>query len=183
MVKNMKLEKRLSHAIKSGNQDELELTFEFIYQEYKRLIGFVIASYIDNIEDIKDLTNDTFLEFFAHASSVHSDIKYYLISIAKRKTFDHLKKKNFQSFEMSESMVAEDSDYSSNLRFKCLLSDLKTCLESQEINIILRHLLHGETFKEIAHSFNKNENTIRTIYFRSLKKVKKNLFATEGEKK
>ena len=62
---------------------------------------------------------------------------------------------------------------SDNPTFNELIDMLSDYLTDEEINIIIYHFLYNETFENIAKKLNKNPNTIRTTYFRSLKKVKK----------
>ena len=57
--------------------------------------------------------------------------------------------------------------------FNDLIEMLEEYLTKEEIDIIIYHFLYNLTFDAIGKKLGKPASTIRTIYFRSLKKVKK----------
>ena len=57
--------------------------------------------------------------------------------------------------------------------YSLLVSDLKAILKENEFAIFHSHLIMDETFKEIAMRLGMKENTVKTIYFRTLEKCKK----------
>ena len=74
------LEKQLSTAIKSNDISNIHFVFDLIYSEYVKLVAFTIGKYVNDIDVIKDLTQDVFVCFFENIENVKSSIKYYLIS-------------------------------------------------------------------------------------------------------
>ena len=58
------LEKKLRAAIKSNNINKIEIIFEDIYYEYGKLVGFIISKYVSKKEDIEELVDDVFINFF-----------------------------------------------------------------------------------------------------------------------
>lgn len=42
--------------------------FGEIYDQYVRLVAFVVSKYLSDEEDIKDLTNEVFVRFFERAA-------------------------------------------------------------------------------------------------------------------
>ena len=67
----------------------------------------------------------------------------------------------------------EQRDNNDNYFYSNLISDLKKVLNNLEIAVIIKHIVEGQSLKDIAISLNKNTNTIRTIYNRAIKKYKK----------
>ena len=57
-------EKKLFKAIKSNKREVVDKTFNYIYSKYKPLLVFIAAKYIKESEDIKDIVQETFIDFF-----------------------------------------------------------------------------------------------------------------------
>lgn len=169
-------EKRLLRAIQSKRKDEPEVTFQYLYTKYKPLVRFVVAQYIKNEFDIEDITQETFVNFFNYAESVNSSIKTYLTVSAKNIAFNFLKKNRKLSYvDTDEIHNSNDapSDYLSNDRFDELICDMKRVLSEEDVNIILLHLVDDIKFDDIALRLNQNVKTVKTKYYRALKKYKK----------
>lgn len=171
-------EKRLFRAIHSARKDEPEVTFQYLYKKYKPLVRFVVAQYIINALDIEDITQETFINFFNHVERINSSIKTYLTVSAKNIAFNFLKKnQKFSYVDTDEIPNLNDGfstgDYLLNDRFDELIRDMKRVLSEEDVNIILLHLVDDVKFGEIALKLNQNEKTIKTKYYRALKKYKK----------
>ena len=56
----------MSEMIKNRNikYNKNERCFEKIFKEYKGLLTFIASSYLNNLEDIKDIVQDSFISFF-----------------------------------------------------------------------------------------------------------------------
>ena len=171
-------EKRLIRAIRSTRKEEPEVTFRYIYTKYKPLVNFIVAQYIKNKLDIEDITQETFINFFNHVENIHSSIKSYLTVSAKNIAFNFLKKnKKVIYVDVNEppnlSDVFVTYDQFANDSFVELINDMKRVVSEEDIQIILLHLIDDITFAEIALKLNKNIKTIKTKYYRALKKYKK----------
>ena len=55
---------------------------------------------------------------------------------------------------------------------KDMIDILRRNLEMVEVDIIIDHLVYAYTFEEIGHKLGLSTNTVKTKYFRALKKVK-----------
>lgn len=171
-------EKRLFRAIQSKRKEEPEITFQYLYTKYKPLVRFVVAQYIKNEFDIEDITQETFVKFFNYAERINSSIKTYLTVSAKNIAFNFLKKNQKLSYVDTDEVpnlndVFLPSDYLSNDRFDELICDMKKVLSEEDVNIILLHLVDDIKFQDIALQLNQNIKTVKTKYYRALKKYKK----------
>lgn len=86
----IELEVKLS--ISSGNKRQQEKAFEKVFNKYNALIWKIVFSILDNVEDSKEVTIDTFVNFFNLKEKILDidDFKSYLIAIAKRLAFKKL---------------------------------------------------------------------------------------------
>ena len=171
-------EKRLLRAIQSERKEEPEVTFQYLYTKYKPLIYFVVAQYVRNDSDIEDITQETFINFFNRVESINSSIKTYLTVSAKNIAFNFLKKNQKLCYVNIDEITNSDVEYSTdnyfpNERFDELIRDMKSVLSEEDVNIILLHLINDVKFEDIALQFNQNVKTVKTKYYRALKKYKK----------
>ena len=161
MAKNKKIEKK-------------EMLFEEIYDEYKPLVIFIASTYLEDKSCIDDVIQEVFLELFTHIKDV-KDIKAYLTTITKNKAIALDKEKNKDVHVESMDVFSMDN-INKNKDYSVAIDELNSILSSVEINIIFAHLFGNYTFKEIAENLNMNEMTVKTTYYRALKKCRKEKF-------
>ena len=166
-------EKRLYSAIRSGKRDEPKATFQYLYTKYKPLVCFITARYLKEKADIEDVVQETFVRFFNHAGDVRTSVRSYLTVCAKNLALD-MRKKNGKVVPMDEegfpSEMPEDIDR--NGGFEALIFDMKRVLSEEDIRIILLHLIEDLRFGDIAVKLEQNERTVKTKYYRALKKYR-----------
>ncbi|MCH5180788.1 MAG: sigma-70 family RNA polymerase sigma factor [Erysipelotrichales bacterium] len=173
-------ETRLFRALNSNRIEELDVTFKYFYQKYKPLLIFVAAQYIKNKTDIEDIVQDTFIEFFNNVDKIHSSVKSYLITSCKNKALDFLKKqKNITYFDIENIVYLQDLNNVGEASFYVndnliqIIEDMGKTLSNEEINIVFLHLIYDFKFEEIALKLKQNIMTIKSKYYRALKKYKK----------
>lgn len=167
----MSVEKKLENALLSNNPDKIDLVFEEIYYLYGKLVGFVISKYVFVKEDIEELINDVFISFYNNLNTIEfKSIKYYLVTSAKNKAIDFLRKKK-EEVLLDDDYIFSVSDNKS--LYYQIVDDLKRCLKENEIEIILLHVIYNFSFKEISNIQNKPLTTISTIYSNAIKKYKR----------
>ena len=92
--------------LKSSSKQVMERAFNDIYQEYKLLVYFVSFDILKNQEDAKDITNETFMQFFINKNKIrnYKKIKYYLLTTCKNLSINLLKKNN--KYEQLDNEIA-----------------------------------------------------------------------------
>ena len=166
-------ERRLELAVHSVKPDEPKATFQYLYIKYRPLVSFLAARYLRDRADIDDVVQETFVHFFNHAKDVRTSVKSYLTATAKHLAFD-LNKKNGKVVSMEEDMPSEKAvDSYSNATFEAFIGDMKKILSEEDVQIILLHLVEDLTFGDVAKELGQNERTVKTKYYRALKKYKK----------
>lgn len=162
-------ERALVNVLKSGNINEISLCFENIYNKYKGLVYFVVVKYVKEEEAVKDITQEVFINFFANIRNINTNIKSYLTSTAKNLSLNYLKKfSHYVEFDEQIDTYYESSDY-----FNDVLNVLKKYLNDLEIKILLLHILDDLPFNQLGKDLHMSENSIKTIYYRALKKIRK----------
>lgn len=168
-------ESLLDKALRSGNKKQLNKCFEYLYNQYKNLIAFNIAKYIPEKEIIQDLVNETYLSFFNNADKVNRNIKNYLINTSKNLTINYLNKNKNNLVLNEETLYDVEKNISLNNNIKTLLLDMRQVLSQEEIEIIIYHLFENNSFIDIAAIKKVSSNTIKTKYFRALKKYREHI--------
>ena len=87
-------DKRLYHKIQSSDEEQIHKIFNEIYIKYGKLVFFVISKYVQQYQDIEDLTNDVFLRFFNQIQQMDltNNIKSYLTTSAKNMALNFISK-------------------------------------------------------------------------------------------
>ena len=170
----MNYEKILKKALSLNNSVLIEEVFEEIYKEYYSLVVYIISKYETNKQNIEEILNDVFFNFYkALSSSKINNIKYYLVQCAKNKTIDFLKKKQIK-VEYNDEIILNYCENHKTTYYETV-SRLKKILSEYEINIILLHDIYNYTFKELSKKYNKKESSIKSTYHRVLKKIKEKI--------
>ena len=165
-------DKILIKKLKSNNQEDVDEGFEGIYQKYSKLIYVCIHKYVKSNESVEDLLSDTFLKVYENRYNLKADknFKYYLVTTAKNLAINHIKKKD-NDVDMLDIDVIDENVYEDST-LKDMIDILKRDLNQEEVDIIINHLIYAYTFEEIAYKLDQSINTVKTKYFRALKKVK-----------
>ena len=167
-------EKLLFMALRSNDLNKINYIFEQLYKKYKPYVAFVSANYLKDTNDIDDIIQEVFMEFFENANKVKNSIKTYLSILAKNRSIDLYRKK--QKIIINDSLINFNDILDYDYRHECLkdiIKDLKASLREIEVKIILLHLLEVKTFNEISKIVSMKEKTVKTCYYRALKKIKK----------
>lgn len=154
-------------------QQEPERIMEEIVAQYTPLLCTVAARRVDNTEDIKDIVNETFLEFYVHRERFDPEkgsLKAYLSTIA-----DRLAIKRYRELShMGASSMAEAADERNCIADVELKNDLAAALEQLDpidARIVREKYYGGMSFSEIAAALDLPYETVKKRHQRSLKKL------------
>ncbi len=168
----MNSEKYLIKALKGNNEIDVDSAFSYLYEKYCRLVYICILSMVKDRRDAEELTDDTFIKLFNNRYNLRDsdNIKYYIVTIAKNVALDFLKKKRLDVVLNEEYVFncasVDDVDELSNLKDK-----LSIYLSDLDRDIVIQHIVFGSTFKEIAMYNKLPLSTVKTRYFRAIKKL------------
>lgn len=170
----MRVEDKLKRAIKHHNINRINELFNEIYLDYFKLIYFIISKYVPIKEDIEELVDTVFINFYNKIISTPvENIKYYLVVTAKNVSLNFIKKQKIEYVELNDNFIYEVETSSSNDKYYEIINDMQKVLTDYEIEIILQHVIYDITFKDLSKRYNKPLKTIYTTYSRSIKKYRK----------
>ncbi len=165
----MQINEKIIQAV--GENDEN--AFNILYDEYATKTAIFIGTYVRNIEDAKDITQDLFIDLpklikgkYKYESA--SKFKSWLFQIAKRRALDFVKTR--KCFEEISDEIFYQNDNSKEVHY---IIEIQNVLSHIEYIIFTLHSIEQFTFKEIAILINMSIDKIKKIYVNAVKKLKK----------
>ena len=139
-----------------------------VYEEYKNLMYFIIASYISLPEDCEDVLSEAFIKAINHRADIKdpNSLKTYLATIARNCALDFLKKnREIPASEIIEEMYGEEDQYN------VMLNLLEPLLTNKETIVTYYRAVFSYSWAEIVEETGIPESTARAIYARDRKSV------------
>ena len=161
----MGLSKKTIQLFKDGDKIAIGIVFE----EYKKLLYFIISTYVSNPDDCNDLLSESFIKAIANKDSLKSthEIKSFLSSIAKNEALQFLRK--------SKEIVSDSLDdiYGINDKGNLSLDYLCPLLSDKETIVVYYRAVFSYTWKEIREETGIPESTSKLIYKNAKEKLRK----------
>ena len=159
-----------SKTIQGFIQGEQEAIGE-VYDEYKNLMYFVIASYISLPEDCEDVLSEAFIKAMDHRTDIKdpSNIKSFLASIARNTALDFIKKNKETPTDLIDDM------YGSTDQYNVMLNLLEPLLTNKETIVTYYRAVFSYSWKEIVEETGIPESTARAIYASAKEKLRREL--------
>ena len=148
-------------------QGEEEAT-AIVYQSYRALLYFIIATYVNQKDDCDDVYQNVFMKILEKRSEVKdaSSLHSYLCAMAKNEAIDYAKKRSReQSSEILEDICASNEE--SQLDYF-----LPYDLTKEEKKVIGYRITFGLSWKEVSELMGMPEATAKYRYVQAIKKIK-----------
>lgn len=160
--------------IKRGNQKALDILISRYYPDIYRYVYLKI--YIK--EDAADITQEVFLRFIRQIPFYHHKDKLlnYLYTIAHSCCIDYFRKqKYFEDWENYENEIEDPINIHDATLDQIEIEIVDTLLKKLSLrqqDVIIFHLYQQMTFKEIAKIRNEPEETVKSCFYRAIKKLR-----------
>lgn len=148
----------LVDRIKSREED----AFETLYDEYHKIVHYVIYQIVKDNEITKDLVQETFFTIYNKIEQYDGgNEKYWILQIAKNLAINYYNRtilkeqKVIRNEEIVESVTSKPKQGLG--KYDELLDKY---FEKDEKDLIVYHVVFGYSYKEIAEFFNENPKTI-----------------------
>ena len=149
-----------------------------VYLEYKNLMYFIIASYVNNQNDCDDVLSESFLKAIEHKSELKSpeNLKPFLCTIAKNQAINFQKK---NSAMVSSSII--DEMYGEEDRTNPVLNMIEPILSNKETIVVYLRVIYSYSWDEIEEEVGIPNSTARRLYKNAKEKLRKELSWTLAE--
>jgi RNA polymerase sigma-70 factor, ECF subfamily len=160
----------LVHKAQEGDEE----AFLTMFQEYEKDIYRMAYVYVKNQEDALDVVQETAYRSFKKIGTLRNAayFKTWLIKISITCATDMLRNRKkiiHLHPDYAHPIDSEDND----LPLSLSLHDLIDTLNESEKNIILWKFYHGYTLKEISEIEESPLGTIKSVLYRALAKLRK----------
>lgn len=171
--------KKIKNIVRKAQRGNLEAFLE-LFETYKDQLYRTAFFYTRHKEDALDVIQETAYRAFKNIHTLkHAKyVKTWMIRIIINCSIDLLESKKkiipIES-EFLESMAYENED----LPLSITLEQLMDVLHEKEKSVIILKCYHGYIFKEIAEMLGLPLGTVKSYYYRSLKKLKNHAERTD----
>ncbi|MEZ7901704.1 MAG: RNA polymerase sigma factor [Flavobacteriales bacterium] len=162
-----------------------EKQFLEIYNEFSQLVYNLSLSYLQNIEDSKEATQDVFVKIHTKLEGFNnkSSLKTWIYRITINHCLDVIKSKNrkYRLFFTRENEDYDSKDFNhpgakleSKEEMEKIFREINKLPEKQKTALILK-TIEGIPQKEIATVMKMNEKAVESLLTRARKKLKEKL--------
>ena len=162
-----------------------EKQFLEIYNELSQLVYNLSLSYLQNIEDSKEATQDVFVKIHTKLEGFNnkSSLKTWIYRITINHCLDVIKSKNrkYRLFFTRENEDYDSKDFNhpgakleSKEEMEKIFREINKLPEKQKTALILK-TIEGIPQKEIATVMKMNEKAVESLLTRARKKLKEKL--------
>lgn len=164
----MHISGKLIRDMKHGS----EQAFTTIYEQYHKLIYYIVYQYVKDVEVAKDLTQDAFIKMYNEVKKTDEPIRFHpwFITLTKNIVFDYFRKNKLNLVDKnSEKTLAEfpDPSYQASPGSISFLS-----LTPSEKTVIDYKIIFKMTFKEIALITGLSQGVVSRLYYDGIAKLR-----------
>jgi RNA polymerase sigma-70 factor (ECF subfamily) len=173
----------LVESARTGDQTAFHRLVDHFQPEIYRMLYYRTRSRMD----AEDLTQDVFLKAYKHLARLQSPqvFRSWLYRIAVNRLNDHFRKKRFRALFGNVSMDTETFQETEEMavppqapealerkEFWVQVEKMLDALSRTEREVFLLRFFDQLSIKEMTAVLGKNESTVKTHLYRSLKKIK-----------
>lgn len=147
------------------------MEFECLFKQYKGDIYRVAYTYVNNESDALDIVQETAYQAYISKDKLKDKKKFksWVLKITVNKAKDLLRKN--KSTMLEDELVLEKLESKNIENINLFMDNLKS-LSLDEKNIIVLKIYFEYTFEIIAQDLNLAVSTVKSKYYRALKKLK-----------
>lgn len=161
-------------STENTEENEKEVTFIRLFQQYEHDIYRMAYVYVKNKEDALDIVQETAYRSFLKLSSLKdlSLFKSWLLKIAINCSIDLLRKNKKVVYFQVESTLESLSPIKEDIPLSISLQDLLVILNEEEKTVVLLKYYQSYTFNEISDLLNMPLSTVKSVLYRALEKLR-----------
>lgn len=167
---------RLLNLIKKAQKGN-DKAFLTLFQEYEQDIYRTAFVYVKNQSDALDVVQETAYRSFKSIKNLKEPkyFKTWLIRIAISSAIDLLRKQKNIVQMKPEYVEFISGDVNEDIDLEMTIRELIERLNEEEKSVIILRFYEGLTIKEVSEALDIPLGTAKTILYRALDKLRKNL--------
>lgn len=166
--------RKLITGLKSNNHEKIDRAFRELYDTYARIVFYISLEILHDNMAAEENVNDTFIAVFNSVADLDcsKNIKYWLITTAKNKAIDRLRKKDKNISLVDDKILDINQGDSYKNEEQDIFLEIKKFLNEDEYNIIIQRFLYQLSFSSISKNMKLKIGTTTSKYSRAIKKLK-----------
>lgn len=166
--------KDIKNVLMSHDQNMIMLMYEDLYDEYYKLVYYIVLKILKNTEDTEEVVNEAFQKAFNNIhkfdySKDESNFKAWLVRIAKNEAINYYNKYKNKKLILNNDGINQVKSENSLDNF---LMEFQEILSSEELDVLLMKIYYKMKFKDISESLDKDINDVYYIYKKALNTLK-----------
>ena len=165
----------------------MEDKFNDIYNETFPTITRYVISKCDNLCNVEEIVQDVYLKLYKllNKNYVIKDYPSFLLKLAKNELFKYYKLKNKfkiifnkdidNTIDIVDDNINIEDDFTKKYDLELIWKEIKKKQYLLTQKIITLYYLEDIKIKDISILLNKKKNTIKSLLYRGIKKVKNGL--------
>lgn len=144
--------------------------FVQLFEKYQKKVFFLILGILKNKNDAEDVLQDTALKGYKNFHKLKDVTAFntWIIKIAINNSYDFLKQ-NTATYDIDELQIPSYDNYSD--RDHLLVEALNSLSQDERIVVMLK-VFEDMRYDEISQITNRPVNTLKSVYKRSLEKLR-----------
>lgn len=153
--------------------DNAEIGLKEFYEKYGRLIQITAQTFCEK-GIANEVVNDVLIKVWKNASKIKNieNPEGWIYTITVNTIKSTFKKK--QNFPLNENMLSDQNIMNEIIEQDAFYTLIKNCTEIER-TIMIHKFVSKCTFQEIAEETKMPLSTVTSIYYRSLKKIEKEI--------
>lgn len=154
---------------------------ELVERYYDEIYRYAYRQSLDSCDPAQtamDLTQEIFISVLGSLATFNAKkagFRTWLYRVANSRIIDARRKFHPDEVQIDETEIFEQADFTVELHNKELLTKIEAYVSNlpSDVQRIFRlHLYGGQTFEQIATDSGLSESTVKTKYYRTVKKIK-----------
>jgi RNA polymerase sigma-70 factor (ECF subfamily) len=168
-------ESEIVSLLKKGEESGLKMMFD----RYYKPLSIYTFRYVNSLDEAEDIVQDLFVRFWdeKRIDSLKGSLKAYLFNSVRNASLNLLRQKNRLSMNSLEAMeghpVYEEVDHE---EMEFMVQKLRRAIEQlspRSREVFKAIVLEDLKYKEVASALGISVNTVKTLFSRSLKNLRK----------
>jgi len=166
--------RKLITSLKSNNHEKVDRAFKELYDTYARIVFYISLEILHDNMAAEENVNDTFIAVFNSVANLDcsKNIKYWLITTAKNKAIDRLRRKDKNITLVDDKILDINRGDSYTNEDQDIFLEIKKILNEDEYNIIIQRFLYQLSFSTISKNMKLKIGTTTSKYSRAINKLK-----------
>ncbi len=145
---------------------------ELFYRWFNDLMGFVY-SYLHDEEVARDIVHDVFLTLWNNRTHLDTSwsLKSYLFTLSRNYTLNYIRHQKVIAHNES-GLIRDSQEFQEEIEeYETTMERLReklACLPGKQREVLVKCLVEGKMYKQVAEELNVSVNTIKTHIKRAL---------------